>query len=130
MSDPNIAFTLRVRLYLPEHDKRLITITAYDNLGWDSAGRVRLTVEVRHGGKVIFPLGQLTCALHGTSDGIEARELAMSLVAMRPGDTDPDYFEGYTEAQIDWVTAHGEALGMEREIRYCDSEGNVRKERN
>ncbi|HEY6117460.1 MAG TPA: hypothetical protein VI172_16020 [Candidatus Dormibacteraeota bacterium] len=131
------AFTLRVRLYSPQHDKRLVTIAAFDgpipnafgwSSGWDSAGRVKLTVEVRHGGKVIFPVGRLCCALHGSSDGIAAKELVMSLVAMRPGDTDADYFAGYTPEQLAWVTEHGEALGIEREARYCDEDGNPRKE--
>lgn len=127
MSDP--AFTLRVRLYRPEHDPRLITITAYDDLvpGWDPAGRVRLTCEVRHGSTVVFPKGQLTCALHAASDGIGAKELVMALVAMRPGDTDADYFADYTPEQLAWVTEHGEALSCEREARYCDEDGNVRK---
>lgn len=130
MPSVNVAFTLRIKLYRPEHDKRAITIHAYDDLvpQWDSAGRIRLTCEVRHGGKVVFPKGQLTCALHGTSDGIKAKELIMSLVAMRPGDTDADYFAGYTPEQLAWVTEHGEALGAEREARYCDKDGNVRKE--
>jgi hypothetical protein len=126
MTNPNHAFTLRIRLFESEYDRRLVTITAYDDLGWDSAGRVRLTVEVRHGGKVIFPRGQLTCALHGTSDGVKAKEFVMSLVAMRPGDTDDEYFAGYTEAQLAWATEYGEALSCEREFRYCDENGNVR----
>ena len=96
--------------------------------GWDSAGRVKLTCEVKHGSEVIFPAGQLYCALHGTSDGIEAKELVMSLVAMRPGDTDADYFADYTPDQLAWATEHGETLSMERERRYCDENGNVRKE--
>lgn len=151
MSNPNIAFTLRIRLYRPEYDARIVTITAYNGFlpadidesgtgrsgsnpygwtsGWDSAGRVKLTCEVKQGSEVIFPAGQLRCALHGCSDGIEAKELVMSLVAMRPGDTDADYFADYTPEQLEWVTAHGEALGMEREHRYCDESGNVRKSR-
>jgi hypothetical protein len=129
MSDP--AFTLRIRLYRREHDARLVTITAYDDLvpGWDSAGRVRLTCEVKHGRAVVFPKGQLTCALHAASDGIKAKGLVMSLVAMRPGDTDADYFADYTPDQLAWVTEHGEALSMERETRYCDENGNVREPR-
>lgn len=128
MDDP--AFTLRIRLYKPERDPRLIVIYAYDNCrpSWDESGRVRIEVEVRHGGKVIFPRGVLYCALHGTSDGLKARELVMSLVAMRPGDTDDDYFADYTPEQLAWANEHGESLGIEREIRYCDENGNPREE--
>lgn len=138
--NPNVAFTLRIRLYRKEHDPRVITITAYDgNLpagskpwapGWDSAGRVKLTVEVKHGGDVIFPAGQLYCALHGASDGIQAKGLVMSLVAMHPsagGGEGDDYYEGYTPEQLAWAEEHGEALDMERQTRYCDENGNVRR---
>jgi hypothetical protein len=162
MSNPNVAFTLRIRLSnrrpvivpplgrKPTYQDRiahedavkwnkecaLIVITCYDgNIttqfgsrgGWDSAGRVKLTVEVKHGQDVIFPVGQLCCALHGSSDGMAAKELVMSLVAMKPGDTDRDYFADYTPEQLAWATEHGEALDMEREARYCDANGAVRK---
>jgi hypothetical protein len=125
--DPNLAFTLRVRLY--RNDARAIVIRVYDDLGWDEAGRVKLTCEVRHGGKVIFPRGQLHCALHGSSDGIKARELIMSLVAMHPsagGGEGEDYYADYSEEQLAWAEEHGEALDMEREVRYCDENGSVR----
>lgn len=132
MSNPNVAFTLRMPLRMPGEYRRSANciIRAYDDLVplWDSAGRIRLTCEVRHDGVVVFPKGQLTCAVHGTSDGIEAKELVMALVAMRPGDTDADYFADYTPEQLAWVTEHGEALSMEREARYCDPKtGDVRK---
>jgi hypothetical protein len=132
MSNVNVAFTLRIKL---ARDAMQITITAFDgpiqnkhgwSSGWDSAGRVRLTCEVKHGSEVIFPAGQLTCALHGCSDSIEAKELVMSLVAMQPGDADADYFADYTPEQLAWVEQHGEALGIEREARYCDEDGNIR----
>lgn len=131
MSDLNIAFTLRIRLYRKEHDPRVITIVAYEDK-WDLASsHGRIDVEVRHGGKVIFPRGQLHCAVSKacghSSDGMAARELVMSLVAMRPGDTDADYFADYTPEQIEWCEEHGEALDMERMARYCDANGNVRK---
>lgn len=133
MQDHNVAFMLRVRLYTKAHDPHIITIRAYDNLGWDSAGRVRLTCEVKHGSRVIFPRGQLTCALHGTSDGIAAEELIMALVGMAPaarGGEGEDYYADYNPEQIAWANEHWEALGCEREARYCDENGDVRGTRN
>lgn len=131
MSDPNVAFTLRIRLYRREHDPRVITITAYDDR-WSAGGTHGwIDVEVKHGRAVIFPRGKLYCAVsHAaghTSDSMAARELVMSLVAMRPGDTEREYFADYTPEQLAWVTEHGEALGVEREARYCDANGNLRK---
>lgn len=124
-------FVLRIRLFNRDYDPRVIVIRAYDDLipQWDWAGRTRLTVDVRHGGKVIFPKGQLTCAVHGASDSKKAKELVMALVAMRPGDTDPGYFADYTHDQLEWANTYGEALGVEREYRYCDPEtGSVRED--
>jgi hypothetical protein len=124
MFDP--AFTLRIPVKTASIGTT-ITIRAYDDLvpGWDSAGRVRLTVEVRHCAEIIFRKGQLTCALHAASDSLQARELVMALVAMHPSDgngVDNEYYADYTPAQIAWVEAHGEALDMVRQDRYCDPE--------
>ncbi len=120
--DPNIAFILKVRL---RTDEPAIVIVAYDDMvpNWDSAGRQRLTVEVRQGGKVIFPKGQLYGAHHGSSDGVAAREHVMSLVAMKPGDTDDEYFTDaqYTPEQLEWAEHNGDGLSYEREYRYCDT---------
>lgn len=128
MNDP--CFTLRLHAGTGQP---LIIIRAYDNMSpsWDSAGRIRLTCEVRHGGQVIFPYGQLSCALHGTSDGFKARELVLALVGMAPQDRSgvgEDYFADYSEEQRDWADANYEELGMVRDARYCDPEtGSVKR---
>lgn len=120
-------FTLRVRLYRREHDPRVIVIHAFDANRFDGS-HDRIDVEVRHGGKVIFPRGATYCGLpQGYSlDGINAKELVLSLVAMKPGDTDDEYFASYTPEQLAWVEKHGDALGCESQFRYCDENGNVR----
>lgn len=109
----NLAFTLRLR---PWCDRPTIVVRV-----WDDA-YPRLDVEVRQGGKVVFPKGQLYCGLphYGTpsSDGDYARRLVCDLVGMAPGDTDPDYFEGYSEAQRAWARENGEAVRCEGEVRY------------
>lgn len=124
--DPNVAFQLRIKIF---KDDPMIIINAYDHMKgkpqWDSAGRVCLYVEVRQGGKIIFPKGSLYCAQHGASDGIEARENTLSLVAIKPGDTDEEYFSDYTPEQLAWCEKYGEELSMMRELRYCDSNGNT-----
>ncbi len=144
MSDP--CFTLRIQLFNGAHEMcercakhSTIFVRCYDDHfspNWDSAGRVRLTYEVSHAGEVIFPKGQLYGAIHGSSDGIAAREHVLAHIAMHPGDSsgvdddfDDDFYEGYTAAQLEWLEAHGEALDMERMTRYCDENGNPRKDR-
>lgn len=125
--DPSHLFTLHVKTW---SDKRPIVIYAFDANDCDPrTGHNRIDVEVRQGGRVIFPRGSLYCATNRwtTVDGIEARELVLSLVAMRPGDTDDAYFDSYTEEQRAWAIAHGEALGYECMGRYCDENGDARK---
>lgn len=110
MSDPSVAFTLRIRLnnlrpvIVPRrgtslqeriaheeavrHNAKcaLVTMTAYDDK-WSMADtHGRIDVEVKHGRAVIFPRGQLYCKVAKmaghSSDGMAAKELVMALVAM------------------------------------------------
>lgn len=59
MSDPSCCFTLIIHPYINKRHR--IVIRAYDDLvpQWDEAGRMRLTIEVRYAGEVIFPKGRL-----------------------------------------------------------------------
>jgi hypothetical protein len=104
-------------------------IYAYDGGKYDNAPRLgvgadRIDVMVRHEGKTIFPLGATYCGTpsmpgEGWSlDGPKVRALVLSLVAMKPGDTDPDYFASYTEEQIAWAERFGDELTCERMTRY------------
>jgi hypothetical protein len=115
---PARLFTLRVRLT----DNSLVTINAEEEMAPQFGPQPRILVEVIHKGQPVFPLGALWCSLapasRATIDGLEARSLVLSLVAMRPGDTDSEYFSMYTAAQREWAEAHGEYLTMVAEERY------------
>jgi hypothetical protein len=65
---------------------------------------------------------------HASIDGTYAKEAVVSAVAMKPGDTDREYFEKYTKLQLAWATAFGEQLDMEKQNRYCDENGSVKGE--
>jgi hypothetical protein len=113
-------FTLRLRLYNPVHDRRLVVVRAWVT-GHDGHGRTRYTCEVVHGQELIFPYGQLTCAAHTKFEtGLHAREAVLDLVAMKPGDTDADYFADYSPKQREWTSKYGEAILCEAHDRYCD----------
>lgn len=111
--DLNIAFTLRLR---PFRDRPTIMVRV-----WDDA-YPRLDVEVRQGGKAVFAKGELWCGLPRcggkSSDGEDARRLVCDLIGMAPGDTDAEYFAGYSEAQLAWAREYGEAVRAEGEVRY------------
>lgn len=123
-------FTLHVRVRRGEPS---VMIIAYDSRRYSPTGHSYLDLEVRHEGRIIFDRGALSCGVPaGTStDGNEARELALATVAMKPGDTDAEYFESYTPEQLDWARKYGEELGYEREARYCyrDGSGRIRRAR-
>ncbi len=55
--------------------------------------------------------------LHAT-DSDEAVEAIMGFLTLRPGDTDPEYFAGYTAEQADYCAQHAEALGLEVYCRF------------
>lgn len=117
-------FELRVKARI---DRPCVIIRAYDrpqSPGDKSTGHNPIDIEVTQAGKTIFARGQLYCAVNRwtTTDGIAARELVLSTVAMKPGDTDADYFADYSPEQLNWAREHGEYLDMVRLDRYCDPE--------
>jgi hypothetical protein len=119
-------FTLRVRV---RTDRPTIIIHAFDGNHVDlRTGHTRIDVEVRMGGKTIFPRGATYCAVPSgtTTDGTYAKELVLSLVALKPGDTDADYFADYTPEQLAFAEEYGEGLSCEAQFRYCDENGAVR----
>ena len=99
---------------------RGVTIHAFDANHVGPMGHSRIDVVVKVGRKTIFPRGATYCAVASghTVDGKAARELVLSLVAMRPGDTDADYFASYTPEQLDFARTYGEEIDMVRFNRY------------
>lgn len=84
------------------------------------------TNRTDHYGKFIVRY-QLTMTEHGKShvlfrgsdfatpnaiDGDASVRGLMSFLTLKPGDTDSDYFEGYTPAQLAYADHHAEALQM------------------
>lgn len=99
----------------------MIVIHAYDANRTDpNTGHMRIDAELRQGGKVIFGRGDTYCAVNRWTaiDSDAAKALVLSLFAMKPGDTDPDYFASYTPEQLEWASANGEYLSMVAEERY------------
>ncbi len=99
-----------------------IVINAYDANHTGPMGHSRIDVEVKVDGAVLFPRGELYCAVNSSTaiDSKAAKALVMSLVAMKPGDTDADYFAGYSEAQLAFASAYGEEIQMICTDRYGD----------
>ena len=121
--EADFLFTLRVCVFASEP---LVVVNAFEgrNAGRGGMGsHNRIEVEVRQGGRVVFPRGQLYCGLptFKSIDGPDARELVLSLVAMRPGDTDADYFADYTSEQLAWADRNADGVSYAAS-RYAPKE--------
>lgn len=51
-------------------------------------------------------------------DADETVAALLGFLTLRPGDTDADYFENYTPAQLDFCAQHAEALSLEALTRF------------
>lgn len=114
----NFLFEQRIRL-----GKETCRIMAYDANHTDRhTGHMRIDVEVFFAGERVFTLGELYCAVNRWTaiDSDAAKALVLSLVAMKPGDTDADYFASYSPEQLAFAEAHGEEIDMARMWRFGD----------
>ncbi len=53
-----------------------------------------------------------------SDDGDDAMRAAITAVAMKPGDTDAEFFAEYTPEALAFVTDHGESMAMVAYDRY------------
>lgn len=112
-------------------------LQTYDLNSRDSLGkwRLRYRLHMREGHReyLLFAGDDFSCSpMHGT-DSPETTEAVMSFLCLRPGDTDPEYFESYTKEQMDFAEEHSEALACavehwkERQGRICHRCGSLRR---
>lgn len=120
----NVCFRLRVRL----RNGRTLAVTAWDNVS--RAGGTHQQIDVRarvlwteNGKRHIatpFKRGDTWCGLPSgrCTDSKEAKALVLSLLAMRPGDADQDYFADYTPEQLAFAASYSDDITCERMYRY------------
>lgn len=58
------------------------------------------------------------CPMHTGVDSDDAVRSVMNFLTLKPGDTDSDYFAGYTEAQLEYCNSHAESLALEVMNRF------------
>ena len=68
--------------------------------------------------RTLFEGEDFGCSPLHASDSDAAVEAIMSFLTLRPGDTDSEYFEGYTGEQREYCTQHAEALACEVYCRF------------
>lgn len=109
-------------------DGKRLVVHAYDrNVVSGSHHRVDFACIL--GNTTIFSIGDSYVGIpsHKTIDGNFAKECLLKLLGMKFGDTDDDFFSGYTGAQIDFMK-YAEEIDSLREIAFCDENGNLLEE--
>lgn len=81
-----------------------------------TTGHTTIELELRFKGETLWPRGSTTVGTpaHVSIDGPEAKALALSLFELKPGDTDAEFFSGYTPEQLDFVQSHSDEIMMTR----------------
>jgi hypothetical protein len=84
----------------------------FDTLTTDRYGKSVLAYRFFHRGRLVFARADF----HGSPlHAVDADATVAGLLAflsLKPGDTDPDYFEGYTAEQLAFARAEGENLSL------------------
>lgn len=99
------------------------TLTTWDTNRTGYGGKYlvgyRLTMREGNGRPVVLFSGEdFGCAPSHAIDSDAAVEGIMSFLTLRPGDTDAEYFADYTPAQLDYCSAHAEALSCNVSDRF------------
>ena len=82
----------------------------FDTDRTDWRGQSRLAYTFTDGGKVIFEGSDFCGSPLHADDSDETVAALLGFLALRPGDTDREYFDTYTPEQLDWARANGEEL--------------------
>lgn len=94
------------------------TLTTFDTGRTDRVGKSELAYELRQvdNGKssLLFEGDKFFCSPCYAIDSDEAVGSLLTFLTLRPGDTDAEYFEAYTPAQLEYCAKHAESLSC-----YC-----------
>jgi len=69
---------------------------------------------------ILFEGFDFGCSPMYSIDGDDAIRSLMNFLTLKPGDTDPEYFENYTKEQLEYCDRHAEALGLVVYDRFED----------
>lgn len=82
------------------------TLQIWDLNKQDEMGKHRLAYRfISPQGKVLFCGDDYACAPMHAIDGDETLRSLLCFLTLRPGDTDRDYFDGYTKAQLQFANS-------------------------
>ncbi len=103
-------------------------LDVYDTNVRDSEGRWVLAYELKLNGKLIFDGEDFHCVRTECVDSDAVCASILHFLALKPGDTDEEYFKDYTPEQLEWVSDHGDTLfEWAEELENPDEETKRRK---
>lgn len=108
-------FTMRVKL-----SGGLLIVDAYERC-FMRPNHTRIDIVARFKGKTVFDNLYIGAPGHWSIDGKETKRAVLGCLAMKPGDTDRDYFDSYSPEQLAWAEEYGEELSMIVYARYGKS---------
>jgi hypothetical protein len=89
------------------------TLNTFDSGRVDGMGKSVLEYQFQGpDGKVIFEGADFACSPMHAIDSDESVRALLGFLTLRPGDTDEEYFESYTQEQLAFADEHGETLSM------------------
>jgi hypothetical protein len=111
-------FTLRFKVGNVNQTEN-VTIRAYEGPVQQPYGHTTIFCELRAPG-VIFSRDEFYIGVPRGEvlDSKYSKAMVMSLFAMKPGDTDDEFFEHYSPEQLEFVEEHGEEISLISAERY------------
>lgn len=74
--------------------------------------QTRMSYKFWHRGQLIFSGDDFGCSPLHAIDSIECVASMLHFLSLRPGDTDKEYFDSYSPAQLEWANQWGEELSL------------------
>ena len=87
-------------------------LEVFDTGRRDWRSQTRLAYTFTDGGNVIFQGEDFSGSPLHADDSDESLAALLGFLALRPGDTDREYFDSYTPEQLAWARQNGEELAL------------------
>lgn len=88
-----------------------LTIELYAT-GRDRGGKSVLAYRLLQGSEVVFSGDDFCPSPLHADDSEESFAAIVGFLSLRPGDTDAEYFESYTERQLEFVSEYGDEMTL------------------
>lgn len=124
MERANFLRRVYLRPYRKGHGPSFCLTTYYTGMARGGRERLAYRLTMREEGKTrLLFAGDDYCPspLHASDSDASMLGL-LAFLTLRPGDTDAEYFAGYSEEQKAFASDHGEALYFEATCRFEEAE--------